>query len=120
MKKAILIILNILLITPFLVLFRKAGNVAIFMLPVWFVMTIINACFAKNIKQLILYNVCLSVFATIGIYVCGQLYFKYVYWDEMGESVVILEMIIEVIYIAVLTAIEAVLKFWHLRRMAKV
>ncbi len=111
MKKIILTILNALLIIPFLVLFRKGGNVAIFMLPIWLVMTMINTKFAPNIRQLIWYNVCLTIFATIGIYICGQLYFKYVYWDSMGEAVVQLEMIVEVIYIAILTGIESRIKY---------
>ena len=111
MKKIVLTILNALLIIPFLVLFRKGGNVAIFMLPIWLVMTIINTKFAQNIRQLILYNACLAIFATIGIFICGQLYFKYVYWDSMGEAVVQLEMIVEVIYIAILTGIESRIKY---------
>ena len=111
MKKIVLTILNALLIIPFLVLFRKGGNVAIFMLPVWLIMTMINTKFAQNIRQLILYNVFLTIFATIGTYICGKLYFKYVYWDSMGEAVVQLEMIVEVIYIAILTGIESRIKY---------
>lgn len=93
-----------------MVLFRKGANVAIFMLPVWLVMTVVNTIFAKNIRQLILYNVCLSVFATIGIFICGQLYFEYVYWDSMGEAVIQLEMIVEVI-LAILTGVEGFVKY---------
>ena len=111
MKKIILILLNVLLIIPFLVLFRKGGTVAIFMLPVWLVMTVVNTIFAKNIRQLILYNVCLSFFAAIGIFICGQLYFEYIYWDSMGEAVIQLEMIVEVIYIAILTGVESFIKY---------
>ena len=116
MKKIVLILLNVLLIIPFLVLFRKGANVAIFMLPVWLVMTVVNTIFAKNIRQLILYNVCLSVFATIGIFICGQLYFEYVYWDSMGEAVIQLEMVVEVIYIAILTGVEGLVKYLQNRR----
>ena len=111
MKKTVLIILNTLLIIPFLIFFRRGGNVAIFMLPIWFVMSIINTIFAKDIKQLLIYNGYLSLFAMIGIFVCGQLYFKFVYWDSIGESIIALEIIIEVIYIAILSGIESLIKY---------
>ena len=111
MKKIVLIILNALLILPFLIFFRRGGNVAIYMLPVWLIMSVINTIIAKDIKQLLLYNGCLSLFATIGIFVCGQLYFKYVCWDSIGESIVALEIIVEIIYIAVLSAVESYIKY---------
>lgn len=110
MKKLILIIINILLIAPFIIFFKRGCPLSIDMLPVWLVMTIINYRFSESIKELILYNVCLSAFATIGIYVCGVLYFKYVHWDEIGEAIVQLEMIIEIAYIAILTGIESYIK----------
>ena len=110
MKKTVLIILNALLIIPFFVFFRRGGNVAIFMLPVWFIMSIINSVFSKDIKQLLVYNGCLSLFASIGIFVCGQLYFKYVCWDSVGEAVIALEIMVEVIYIAILSGIESLVK----------
>jgi hypothetical protein len=110
MKKPGIIILNTLLIIPFFIFFRWGGNVAIFMLPVWFIMSIINTVFSKDIKQLLVYNGYLSLFASIGIFVCGQLYFKYVYWDSVGEAVIALEIIVEVIYIAILSGIESLVK----------
>ena len=116
MKKTVLIILNALLIIPFFIFFRQGGNVAIFMLPVWFIMSIINSVFSKDIKQLLVYNGCLSLFASIGIFICGQLYFKYVYWDSIGESIVVLEVIVEVIYIAILSGIESLVKHLIIRR----
>lgn len=117
MKKKVLIILNALLIIPFLIFFRRGGNVAIFMLPVWFVMTIVNTICSKDIKQLLIYNVLLSLFATLGIFVCGQLYFKYVYWDSIGETIILLEIAIEVIYISILTAIESFVRCFVNKKM---
>ena len=110
MKKIVLIILNALLIIPFFIFFRRGGNVAIFMLPVWFVMTIVNTVFAKDIKQLLVYNGYLSLFASTGIFICGQLYFKYVYWDSIGEAIIVLEIIVAVIYIAILSGIESLVR----------
>ncbi len=107
MRKIILTLLNILLIIPFMIFFRIGGNVTIFMLPVWLVMTIVNTKFAQNTAQLIWYNACLAVFAAAGIFICGQLYFQYVYRDGIGEAIVILEMKVEVIYISILTVIES-------------
>ena len=114
MKKYILIILNVLLVIPFLIWFERGGNVAISMIPVWLVMSIINMIFSENIKQIVLYNGCMALFAIIGIFVCGQLYFKYVSWDSMGEAVVMLEIIIGFIYIALLTLFECLIK--HFRK----
>ena len=111
MKKTILIILNALLIIPFFIFFKRGGNVAISMLPAWFIMSIINTVFSKDIKQLLVYNGCLSLFASIGIFVCGQLYFKYVYWDSIGEAIIVLEIMVEVIYIAILSGIESLVKY---------
>ena len=111
MKKTVLIILNTLLIIPFFVFFRRGGNVAISMLAAWFIMSIINTVFSKDIKQLLIYNGCLSLFASIGIFVCGQLYFKYVYWDSIGEAIIVLEIIVEVIYIAILSGIKSLIKY---------
>ena len=116
MKKPVIIILNTLLIIPFFIFFRWGGNVTIFMLPVWFIMSIINTVFSKDIKQLLVYNGYLSLFASIGIFVCGQLYFKYVHWDSIGESIVVLEVIVEVIYIAILSGIESLVKHLIIRR----
>lgn len=110
MRKALMIFLNILLIVPFFVFYRKGAMVTVYMWYVWFAMTVANAFFSKSVKELIMYNVFLLVFATIGIFVGGQLYFKYVYWDEMGESIVILEMIFEIFYIIALTVVESIAK----------
>lgn len=116
MKKIILTILNILLMIPFLIFFRRGANVAIYMLPIWGIMTIVNTICAQNIRQLILYNVCLSVFATIGIFINGQLYFKYIHWDSVGEAIIQLEMIVEVIYIAILTGVESLIKYFTVNK----
>ena len=110
MKKTVIIILNTLLIIPFFIFFRWGGNVAILMLPAWFIMSIINTVFSKDIKQLLVYNGYLSLFASIGIFVCGQLYFKYVCWDSVGEAVIALEIMVEVNYIAILSGIESLVK----------
>ena len=111
MKKTVIIILNALLIIPFFIFFRCGGNVAIFMLPAWFIMSIINTIFSKDIKQLLVYNGYLSLFASIGIFACGLLYFEYVYWDSIGEAIIVLEIIVEVVYIAILSGIESLVKY---------
>ena len=111
MNKTVITILNTLLIVPFFIFFRLGGGVAIFMLPVWFVVSIINTVFSKDIKQLLVYNGYLSLFASIGIFICGQLYFKYVCWDSIGEAIIVLEIIIEVVYIAILSSVESLVKY---------
>lgn len=119
MKKTILIIVNILLIIPFILFYRRGANVAVAMLPVWFAMSGINTVFAENKKDILIYNGCLALFATAGIWLNGQLYFKYVCWDIKGEMVMNFEMMVEVVYIAVLTAIECPTKHIITKRMAK-
>ena len=76
MKKIVLIILNALLVIPFLIFFRRGANVSIFMLPIWFIATIINAILSKNLKELWMFNGILAMFAIIGIFTNGQLYFN--------------------------------------------
>lgn len=110
MKKIILIILNASLVIPFLTFFRKGAIVSIFMLPIWFVATIINTVLSKNLKEFLIYNGTLALFAMIGIFTNGQLYFKYVYWDTEGELVVMAGIIIGIIYIAILSGIECLIK----------
>ena len=116
MKKTILIVLNILLMMPFFIFYRRGANVAIYMLPIWGIMTIVNTICAPNIRQLILCNVSLAVFTTIGIFINGQLYFKYIHWDSVGEAIIQLEMIVEVIYIAILTGIEILIKYYAVKK----
>ncbi len=111
MKKIVLIILNTLLVIPFLIFFRQGANVSIFMLPIWFIATILNAVLSRDLKELLMFNGTLALFAMIGIFTNGQLYFKYVYWDSEGELVVMAEIIIGIIYIAVLTGIECLIKY---------
>ena len=115
-KKIVLIILNALLIIPFLVFFRHGANVSIFMLSVWLIATIINAVLSKDLKELLIYNGTLTLFAIIGIFTNGQLYFKYVYWDVEGEVVVMAEIFFCLIYISVLTGIECLVKFFSKKR----
>ena len=109
MKRMLVLALNILSIAPFIVLFKLGGNVAIFMLIIWPIIMFINYSCAKSIKGLIGYNCCLAVFSAVGIYICGQLYFKYVQWDSIGEAIVQIEIIVELIYIATITVIECII-----------
>ena len=111
MKKNFLIILNALLVIPFLIFFRRGANVSIFVLPIWFIATIINAILSRDLKELWMFNGILAIFAIIGIFTNGQLYFKYVYWDTEGELVVMAEIFIGLIYITVLTGIECLIKY---------
>ena len=109
-------IINGLLILPFIVFYKLGGFVAIFMLLAWVMMSVINTILARNVKQLLLYNGVMLVFATLGIFLCGQLYFKYICWDPEGEAVIFLEMFIEVLVISSLTLIESLIKYVISRR----
>lgn len=111
MKKIVLIILNALLVIPFLIFFRRGANVSIFMLPIWFIATIINAILSKDLKELLMFNGTLAIFAMIGIFANSQLYFKYVCWDTEGELIAKAEILIGLIYIAVLTGIECLIRY---------
>lgn len=119
MKKAVLIIINILLIAPFIIWFRRGSNVAFYMLPVWLIMTVLNTAFSKSVKEIVLYNGILAIFAIIGSFVNGQLYFKYVCWDSIGEYINLLEMIIEALYITLITGIECFVKHLIIKHKEK-
>ena len=109
-KKVVLLIINALLVIPFIVFYRFGGHVAIHMLPIWFIMSVVNAVFSKSTKELLVYNAIMLLSAVVGIFACSQLYFKHVYWDTAGEAVMIAEMMIGSIYIAALTGIACLVK----------
>lgn len=112
MRKNSLLIINAALIAPFLIFFKLGGSVAAYMLTVWLIMSVINTVFSKNIKQLILYNGSLMLFGALGILICGQLYFHFVTFDSLGETILYIELIAEIIFISVLTVIEALIKYF--------
>lgn len=105
-RKILLTILNVLPLAIFIIFFRHGGNVAIYMLPVWIAITILNFILTKTSKELICYNGVLGLFSAVGILIDGMLYFKYVCSDSVGKSVMIFEIIVVLIYITIITGIE--------------
>lgn len=106
-RKSTLIFLNVVLIAPFIFFFTQGIRVAVCMIPVWFVMTIINSVFSKNAKEVRFYNKILSLVASIGILICALLYFKFVCFDVEGTFAVGWTIFLEVAYITMLTEAEA-------------
>ncbi len=115
-RKSFLIILNILLIAPFIILYRRGAFIAISMVPVWFVMSVINTIFSKSVKEIVVYNGLLALTASIGILICGLLYFEFVCWDTEGELLLLYEIGFEILYIAMLTDVECFIKKLVLKR----
>lgn len=111
MTKRVLLRINALLIIPFIVFFTKGGNVAIWMLPVWAVMSVVNTLFAQDRKELIALNGAMALFAAIGIWIDAILYFYFICYDSEGVLVMQLETVVMLLYVAVLTLIEYLIRY---------
>lgn len=109
-RKLCLMLLNILPLAIFAGFYRYGGNVCFYMLPVLALLTVINVFLSPSKEEFLTYNVVLLLSSILGIFANGQLYFKYVCYDSVGEMVLGVELLAVVILIAVLTVIELLLK----------
>ena len=109
--KRILVIINALLIIPFIVFFTAGGSVTIWMLPVWAVMSVVNTLFAQDRKELIVLNGAMALFAAIGIWIDAILYFSFICYDSEGVLVMQLETVVMLLYVAALTLIEYLIRY---------
>ena len=109
-RKLCLMLLNILPLAIFAGFYRYGGNVCFYMLPVLALLSVINVFLSPSKEEFLAYNVVLLLFSILGLFVNGQLYFKYIYYDAEGEIVLGVELLAVAILITVLTAIELLLK----------
>lgn len=107
MKKRLrIILLNILPCVIIVGLYRLGGMISLQMPMPLLVITVINAIFAKSKKEFLIYNGILLVSSVAGIYANGQLYFKYICYDVVGEAIMVVEIFAAIVLILIYTAIE--------------
>lgn len=101
-----IILLNILPCVVFVGLYRCGAMVGLQMPIPQLLITIKNATFAKSKKEFLVYNCILLVSSVAGIYANGQLYFKYICYDVVGEAIMVVGIFAAIVLIIVYTAIE--------------
>lgn len=114
-KKFGIILLNILPFAVFVSLYKFGGNVGLFMPLPQLLITVVNTVYAGSKKELLLYNGILLISSAAGIYVDGQLYFKYINFDVEGAAVMEVEMLAAAVLIIIFTVIEFLIRYFHER-----
>lgn len=115
LKKFAVILLNILPFAVFVSLYKFGGNVGLFMPLPQLLITVVNTVYAGSKKELLLYNGILLVSSVAGIYVNGQLYFKYICYDMEGVAVMEVEMLAAVVFIIIFTVNEFLIRYFYER-----
>lgn len=110
MKKILLISVNFLAILPFVIFFDYGAYVMMYMLPVIYALSLINAILSQGIKDFLIKNLFLGISNIAGIVIDGLLYFIFIGYDAMGVSVMLIEVLGTFIYIAILSAIGLIIK----------
>ena len=117
-RKYCVILLNVLPFAVFVSLYQFGGNVGLWMpFPQLFI-TVINTRYAGAKKELFIYNGILLLSSVAGIFVNGQLYFKYICYDVEGVMVVEAEMLAAVILILIYTAVEFLIRYFYDKKSA--
>ncbi len=110
MKKFLSILVNTAAIVPFVVFYRFGGNVSIYMIPVIFILSLANIFLSKSKKDFLIKNLFLGISNVLGILINGILYLEFVYYDSLGEAVIAGEILIAIIYAALLSGIGYITK----------
>ena len=112
MKKYLIIGINLIILVIYVAFFRFCGNVSMYLIPVLFVISVLNCILADSKKTFLTYNIFLIIITIIGILVNSTLYFRYVCYDSVGEAILWLEIFVAVVYIGLLTAVEFCIKHY--------
>ena len=110
MKKILLRSVNFIAILPFIIFFNFGVYVAIYMVPVIFILSMINTLFSQGIKDFLIKNLFLGISNIAGILINSLLYFIFICYDGAGVGVMLIEVSIAFIYIVILSIIGVVIK----------
>ena len=110
MKKILFISVNFIAILPFIIFFHYGAYVAIYMVPVIFILSLINTLFSQGIKEFLIKNLFLGISNIAGILINSLLYFVFICYDGAGVGVMLIEVSIAFIYIVILSIIGIVVK----------
>lgn len=119
MKKILLISVNFIAILPFIVFFSYGAYVAIYMVPVIFILSLINTLFSQGIKEFLIKSLFLGISNIAGILINSLLYFVFICYDGAGVGVMLIEVSIAFIYIVILSIIELIIKSFILKLRKK-
>ena len=109
-KKLLLILINAIVILPFIVFYRFGANVAIHLIPVIFILSLTNTLLSQNRKEFLIRNLILGIFNIVGILVNSVLYFSYICYDSEGLLVMQFEIFVAFIYVGILSLIGIAIK----------
>ena len=110
MKKILLTSVNFIVILPFVIFFNYGAYVIMYMLPVIFVLSLINAILSQGVKEFLIKNLFLGISGISGIVIDALLYFIFICYDTIGVSIMLIEVLGTFIYIAILSAIGIIIK----------
>ncbi len=110
MKKFPLFWTNFSVFVIFVAFFYRGLNTDIFMLPVILIISTFNLRHSESVPDLLLYNILLLIFTTVGSGVSSWLFLKLINYDEIGVALSQLAIIVEFTYVSIITIIELVIK----------
>ncbi len=112
-RKVCIILVNILPFAVFVSLYQYGGNVGLCMPLPQFLITVVNTIYAGTKKELLMYNGILLISSAAGIFANGQLYFRYICYDDEGVMVMMAEIMAAVVLISIFTAVEFLIRYLH-------
>ena len=121
MKNIFLIIFNIAVIIPCLFFGHIGTEFSLLYLLLIFIISVVNLCFSKSKKELVIYNLILLISSAIGINIQGQFYFqsladKQIWYDLEGSLTYQITTYIQIIISAFVMAIEILIKHFQIKK----
>ena len=121
MKNKILIILNIAVIIPCLFLGSIGTKFSLSYLLLILIFSVVNFCFSKSKKELVIYNLILLIISVIGINIQGQLYFhsltdKQIWYNLEGSITYQIITLIQVIISILVMGMEILIKDFQIKK----
>ena len=115
MKKILLRSVNFIAILPFIIFFNYGAYVAIYMVPLIFILSLINTLFSQGIKEFLIKNLFLGISNIAGILINSLLYFIFICYDGAGVGIMLIEVSIAYIYIVILSIVGVIIKSFILK-----
>ena len=85
------------------------------MVPVIFILSLINTLFSQGIKEFLIKNLFLGISNIAGILINSLLYFIFICYDGAGVGIMLIEVSIAYIYIVILSIVGVIIKSFILK-----
>ena len=85
------------------------------MVPVIFILCLINTLFSQGIKEFLIKNLFLGISNIAGILINSLLYFIFICYDGAGVGIMLIEVSIAYIYIVILSIVGVIIKSFILK-----